>query len=341
VSDLAIPASWDDVTAGWMAGALGTDVESVELLLVDDGTNRRARFAITTPAGDRSTVFLKASDPAHAELNARTGGVFNEPRLFLGGTPLPLEHPAVHRSLLDEPTLDFLLVMEDVTARGGDPRDSTRPYTVDQATSGALGLAALHGAYWGDRFDADGSLGWVEPFVPWGGMSKGIDIGMRNAGDRIVEPVRAMTGEVIKRTYWDRYIGTLLDGPTTLLHGDAHIGNTYVLPDGTVGFLDWQVVRRGDAVIDLGYFLQGAVPVDDRRSSEEAIVRAYAEALGESSFDELWLRYRASAAHGLAIWLATAAGNWQRPEVSITLAERYAAAFVDLDSAAAIDELAG
>lgn len=339
MSDLAIPSGWDAVDAAWMAAALGRDVDCVELLLVDDGTNRRARFAVRSPAGERTTVFLKASDPAHAELNARTGGVFNEPRLFRSGVRLPLEHPAVHLSLLDEPTLDFLLVMEDVTARGADPRDATRPYSIEQARSGAVGLAALHGAYWGSRFDAHGELDWVEPFVAWGGMSKGIDIGMRNAGDRIAEPVRAMTGEEIKRGHWDRYIGSLLDGPTTLLHGDAHIGNTYVLPDDTVGFLDWQVVRRGDAVIDLGYFLQGAVTIEDRRSCEEALVRDYAEALGERTFDEVWLRYRASAAHGLAIWLATAAGDWQRPEVSITLAERYAAAFVDLDAAAAIDQL--
>lgn len=338
---LTIPAAWDDIDATWMAEALGSEVASVELLLVDDGTNRRARFAVVAPGGSRSTVFLKASDPAHAELNAKTGGVFNEPRLFLSDAALPLEHPAVHRSLIDEPALDFLLVMEDVVERGGDPRDATRPYSVAEATSGALGLAALHRTYWGARFDAAGSLGWVEPFVAWGGMSRGIDLGMRNAGDRIVEPVRSMTGEEIKRGQWDRYIGTLLDGPTTLLHGDAHIGNTYVLPDGTVGFLDWQVVRRGDAVIDLGYFLQGAVTVDDRRSCEEDVVQAYADALGESTFDDVWLRYRASAAHGLAIWLATAAGDWQRPEVSITLAERYAAAYVDLDAAAAIDQLAG
>ncbi len=42
----------------------------------------------------------------------------------------------------------------------------------------------------------------------------------------------------------------------------------------------------------------------------------------------------------LALWLATAASNtWQRPEVSLTLAQRYAAAFVDLDTEAAVAEL--
>jgi hypothetical protein len=57
------------------------------------------------------------------------------------------------------------------------------------------------------------------------------------------------------------------------------------------------------------------------------------------TFDDLWLRYRASAAHGLTIWLATAASNWQRAEVSRALAERYATAFADLDAAEAVARL--
>ncbi|WP_284748248.1 hypothetical protein [Amycolatopsis sp. RTGN1] len=41
--------------------------------------------------------------------------------------------------------------------------------------------------------------------------------------------------------------------------------------------------------------------------------------------------------YGLILWLATLTGGaWQREEVSLALAERYAAAFVDLDSPAAL-----
>ena len=58
------------------------------------------------------------------------------------------------------------------------------------------------------------------------------------------------------------------------------------------------------------------------------------------SRDDLWLRYRASSAHGLTMWLVTAASDWQRLEVSLALAHRYASAFIDLDGAAAINELA-
>src|SRR3546814_7238951 len=68
--------------------------------------------------------------------------------------------------------------------------------------------------------------------------------------------------------FWTRYVGSLGRGPVTLLHGDAHVGNTYVLPDGSVGFLDWQVVRRGCWSQDVGYFLVGALTQDDRREHE-------------------------------------------------------------------------
>ena len=347
---MTIPASWDDVSPQWMTDALrssfpGAEVADVELLLVDDGTNRRARLGLTYATGTGpATVFLKAADPEHAKLNARMGGVLNEPRLFRSGIDLPLEHPAVHCARLDEETLDFVLVMEDVTARGGDPRDATRPMTVDQAASGVAALARLHSAYWGERLAADARLGWVEPFAAWGSMARGVDMGIERAGDRIPPEVAALGGETIDRGWWVRYMGTVADGPATLLHGDAHIGNTYVLPDDTVGFLDWQVARSGNHCLDLGYFLQGALSVEDRRAHEHDVVRHHHEALdlpaGERpSLDDVWLRYRASVIHGLTLWLATAASNWQRPEVSLALAERYAHAFVDLDTRAAIEEL--
>src|SRR3546814_9605777 len=80
--------------------------------------------------------------------------------------------------------------------------------------------------------------------------------------------------------------------------------------DGSVGFLDWQVVRRGCWSQDVGYFLVGALTQDDRREHERALLKIYADALEVPiatcpSPDALWLHYRASAAYGLAIWLST------------------------------------
>jgi len=345
-----IPAEWSAVSPEWMTAALsasfpGIEVNGVVVELIDDGTNRRARLGLSYARGSGpATVFAKASDLEHAAVNARTGGVFNEPRLFASGVSLPIEHPAVYFTQIDELRLDFIMVMEDIRARGCDPRDATRPMTAAQVGSGVGALARLHSTFWGDRLHRHSALAWVEPFVAWRGMATGIDIGLERAGERIPAEARRLTGKEIMRDVWVPFVGTLAHGGQTLLHGDAHIGNTYVRPDDEVGFLDWQVVRRGNPSVDLGYFLQGACTVENRRIAEQDLVDTYCAALElaaeeRPTSEEMWLRYRASAAHGLALWLVTAASDWQRADVSLALAERYAAAFVDLDASSAIKEL--
>ena len=122
-----MPRTWDDITPEWMSAALATDfpgvvVDAVTVELRDDGTNRRARLGVTYQAGDGpATVFVKAADPAHKALIRLTSGMFHEPRLFICGVDLPLEHPFVYTALIDEAEYDFVMVMEDLTARGADP----------------------------------------------------------------------------------------------------------------------------------------------------------------------------------------------------------------------------
>jgi len=105
---------------------------------------------------------------------------------------------------------------------------------------------------------------------------------------------------------WARYVGTLSLGPTTLLHGDAHIENTYVLPDNKVGFLDWQVVRRGEWSQDIGYFLISALTPEDRRANEKSLLEEYRGALTipnheRPSAETVWQRYCATPGYGLPI----------------------------------------
>ena len=44
-------------------------------------------------------------------------------------------------------------------------------------------------------------------------------------------------------------------------------------------------------------------------------------------------------AHGLTVWLATITSNVHSREICLALIERYAAAFVELDTRAALDAL--
>jgi hypothetical protein len=322
------------------------------VVLRDDGTNKRARLALTYSAGSGpATVFAKAVDPEHADLVALTSGLYHEPRLFTSGVVLPLDHPEGYTAFIDEGARNFVMIMEDVVARGADPRDSTRPMTIEQAASGVRGLARMHSRYWGERLTANPALSWVEPFIAFQGLEYApLHIAHERLGHTVPAEVPALSGTELFVDIWARYIGTLAgssSSPQTLLHGDPHIGNTYVLPDDEVGFLDWQMARRGNWSLDVGYFLQGALTIEDRRRGERDLLEEYRNALTLPSAElpareEIWLRYRASVAHGLAIWMATLSGGdaWQDAAICLALAQRYAAAFVDLDTRAAIDAIA-
>ena len=351
--ELSLPRGWDEITPGWMTAALaehfpGATVDGVTVVLRDDGTNRRARLALTYSAGSGpATVFAKAVDPDHAALVALTSGLFHEPRLFSSGVALPLDHPTVYAALIDEPGSNFLMIMEDVVARGADPRDSTRPMTVEQVASGVRGLARMHSQFWGERLTADSALDWLEPFVAFEGLEYApLHIAHERLGDSVSSEILELSGTELFVDIWALYIGTLTTSAQTLLHGDPHIGNTYVLPDDDVGFLDWQMARHGNWSLDLGYFLQGALTIEDRRRAERDLLDEYRSALALPSSElpsaeDVWLRYRASVAHGLAIWMATLSGGdaWQGADICLALAQRYSAAFIDLDSRAALAAL--
>lgn len=346
---LSIPTNWSGITPEWMTTALSShfpdvEVADVSVLFRDDGTNRRARLGVIYSAGNGpATVFAKASDPAHSELNARMGGLFNEPRLFQSAVDLRLDRPAPYAAVIDEPGFNYVIVMEDVSARGADPLDATRSISVEQAKHGVRALARMHSGFWGRRIEDYAALAWVEPYVPWTGMGSKIPVAIELMGDTCPKEVQAMTVKEIIEDNWAPYVDSLTRSPQTFLHGDAHIGNTYALPDNEIGFLDWQVVRRGNWSVDIGYFLQGALTVEDRRRHEREILDEYRSALELSpeerpSAGEVFLRYRASASHGLAVWLATLSRpGWQRTEVSLSLAQRYSAAFVDLETRAAVE----
>ncbi|MGH3643743.1 MAG: phosphotransferase [Myxococcota bacterium] len=325
----------------------GATVEKVTVDLRDDGTNRRARLGLTYSAGSGpATVFVKAVDPDHKAMIEMTSGLLHEPRLFESKVVLPLEHPLVYAALIDEAQNDFILVMEDLTARGADPRDATRPLTVEQAANGVRGLARLHGHFWGRRVERQ-ELDWLEPFVPWDGMQYApLPAALERLGDDAPASVHALSIDALIDDVWKPYVRTLVTSSVTLLHGDAHVGNTYLTPAGDVGFLDWQVARRGNFALDLGYFLQGALTTEDRRGHERALLAEYRDALGLPadelpSADEVWLRYRASVAHGLTLWLCTASAGelWQRPDIALALAQRYSAAYEDLHTAEAIADI--
>ena len=147
------PKQWEAITPAWLTRVIGTRhpgarVGSVSVLMRDNGTNRRARLALSYAAGSGpATLFLKAHAPGHRIVHLRNGNLFSEARLYASAVPLEVDHPYVYRAIVDWLGLDFLLVMEDLTNRRADPRDSTRPLSVEQVLNAVRSLARLHSQY--------------------------------------------------------------------------------------------------------------------------------------------------------------------------------------------------
>jgi aminoglycoside phosphotransferase (APT) family kinase protein len=351
--DAPIPTHWDDVDPAWMTTVLGVrfpgiEVAAVDPLSVSDGSNRRARFGLTYASGEGPAVVFVKAEGEHRDVHARNGNLFNESRLYASGTPLPVDHPEPYGVIIDEPALDWLVVMEDVTSRGADPRDATRPYTPAQVTAGVRGLARLHRAHWRLSSRDRSELDWVQTWAPTEGFRSGlarrVPTGLERGGGELPPEVMALGADGVM-DLWTRYVDLLDREPTTLLHADAHIGNTYLLPaSDDVGFLDWQVARRGNWSQDTGHFIQGALTEKDRRTHDRAVVDAYRAELARGDValdaDEAWTWYRASAAYGLAVWASTlGTDGYQSREISLTLARRFSIATVELATADAIAAL--
>ena len=133
--------------------------------------------------------------------------------------------------------------------------------------------------------------------------------------------------------------------PHTVLHGDTHIGNTYLLPGGRAGLLDWQLTVRGHHMHDVNYLITTALPIDVRRDNERALLAFYLERLKEHGvadapgFDETWDEYRRCLVWGVYIgWLTTNIANYGW-EICVLNHLRLTTAFEDNDTAALIRAL--
>lgn len=328
----------------------GARLSRVSLLGGTDGTSSRARIGLEYAQGTGpAAVFVKSQgDVWHRLLHFMTGNLYREALLYGSGVTIPVEHPAEYFGQADRARLNELVIMEDLSQREVTLHDATRPIGVEAVADGLRGLARLHSAFWRFTGDSHPALDWVETWratlsfrmILRGTCGKGI----ANVRASLPDSIAEMGATGIERA-WTAYIRTAGQGPLTLLHGDAHVGNTYRLPGGTFGFLDWACVRRGNWAFDAGYFLVSALDVAERRAHERDLVETYRQALDVPpqdmpSPDEAWLRYRSTPAYGLAVWLGTSSSaNYQSHPICSNMAERFATAFMDLETSSAIASL--
>ena len=353
----------EDLTAEVLTDVLAVNYPGVRVDLVEIVATKRCGEGIASTA-DRMVLDLTYADGRIGDLpqrlvlktmlvspHAPPEMYETEVRFYNELRPwLSVETPRCYAATFDPATGQFGLLLADLTERGARFPNAIVPVSVDEVGALLDQLAVLHAQFWqSPRFAAD--LAWVA--TPREGGMSGIfeRHGLAIISDQVdrhpfkqelIAPLGLDVGEL-----WAALAvaeRSLEAAPITLLHGDSHIANTYLLPDGTGGLLDWQLQVRGCWAHDVVYLLSTALDPDVRRVEGRALLGRYLDALrsrGVSdapSPEEAWEWCRRAVLWGLVIgWLITPPENYGR-EITAANTARMVAAVQDFDALGAVGE---
>lgn len=351
---LHVPRSWAEVTPAWVTEALsahfpGVLVDHVEIGAADEGTNSRARAALSYAHGEgpRSVFIKRPGRMSHRVALFVLGALATEARLAEVRAELPVAHPMLYAGGVEWQRLASVVVMEDVVSAGGRPHNATTPLGVAAVRDGLGGLARLHARYL--ERPPSSSLAFLRPWhlgralgvVSMASLTRGLQRFGAMARDGSVTDGARQLAHVSARSLGQQFRRSAVlaaAGEQTLLHGDAHLGNSYERVDQSIGFFDWQLARTGHWSHDVGYFLVSSLDVADRRAQERELLAGYLDALrraghGPPDWTTAWERYRATPAFGLATWLHTLSfGTLQPVDACVAMIRRFAAAYADLET---------
>jgi Ecdysteroid kinase-like family len=260
-----------------------------------------------------------------------------EKALFLGGT-------------YDHETEQFGLILEDLSQRGATFPNALETHVAPEQVGATLDLlATLHAHYWNSpRLEIERS--WLSSLVD-GTQFAFFDAHTVPVINDLVsksayrQSLLTRLGRTPKKL-WEsvkavhRYHSRL---PQTLLHGDTGVHNSYRLPGGEIGMIDWQLSVRGPWPHDVHYIICTALNIEDRRNNERALIERYLRRLGELGVRELPTPQSAMEQYARAIvwgftigWLMAPTENYG-PEILKANLDRLSAAAEDWDSFALAD----
>jgi hypothetical protein len=255
---------------------------------------------------------------------------------------LDIEAPDCYASVMNEHDGQFGILMEDLGLRSARFPNAIDGVSLDEMRSLIENLAKLHAHFWQSP-RLDGDLNWL-PKTFEGGMfpvfdSIGLNI-IRNQVEtnpfkqNILAPLNRTVDQLWHAMWKSQHL--IYQQPHTLLHGDTHIGNTYVLPDGKGGLLDWQLIVRGPWCHDITYMMITGLDINVRRQHEKELLNLYRETLlangvkNVPSEEQAYLLYRQSAIWGLVIgWLITPPQNYGEAITSANI-QKMVTAMIDL-----------
>ncbi|KAK8029019.1 hypothetical protein PG991_006075 [Apiospora marii] len=292
-NERALPVTPDQVTVEWCSEALGFAIQEFTAVETIHGTASKILIGLkkygdadATADARPDRICVKGGfDPnILAIYPGLTATYRREAEFYYHIAPLlTMRLPRAWYCASDTINGQGIVIMDDLRSTGctfGNPLD---PWPVSRVRAGVEQLATLHAGTWAKTaadlpWLAGGSafpavvMALMEP-EPWARRFA--------EGARPPVPADGMADRERMRAAFQRLWAVTDPRYFCLVHGDAHLGNTYITAAGEPGFIDWQGLAVGSAFDDVPYFIAGALTVPDRREHEVGLVEHYLDTLAE------------------------------------------------------------
>ncbi|KAI1390064.1 kinase-like domain-containing protein [Hypoxylon trugodes] len=341
-----LPLIPQEITTEWCTKVLGHKVKTIAITKEIHATASKLLADIVyedgTDTSDAPTkICIKGGfNPALTSLYPALFAAYRrEAEFYFYLAPIvDLNLPQVWYNSTDTVSGQGIIVMSDLIAQGCEFGEPLKPWPVERVRVGVEELAKLHAKTWGAPED---KFPWLAgDKVTGGNPLQGMIISLLSPEAWEIRfkksPAPPLPEVIADRERMLRAFKTMWATANPKLraiqHGDSHVGNTFIAPDGRPGFIDWQAPFAGVNLQDVAYFVIGALTIEERRKHEADLLGHYLRALhvyGGPKFEkeDVWHDYRKHALHGLA-WSLTAPGM-QPDENIFVMTERHAAAVED------------
>ena len=238
-----------------------------------------------------------------------------------------------------------VVVLEDLSDRGGTFGHSTQHAGIDGVASALSDLAKLHAGLWDSPRITPAAAPWLptsmrvpvdhdQIHIMW----QWIEENLKDPNFRAIAPQHYLDDPKRVVRAYDQLVAyeRAFDAPYCVILGDCHQGNTYMLPNGERLWLDWQLGRRGRPWRDVTYFTVGSLTIEERRQHHRDLIAHYRDRLiaeGATNVIDLdtiwneqvprWVMY------GIQAWVANM-DHWGQN--GLPMNERFFAAGEDLNS---------
>ena len=365
MSDLPIPLTVDDFTPDWLtaalrsSGTLGDErVVAVEAATMGEdfgflGSLTRLALTYDRPrAGAPATLIAKFA--AQAEFNrdfARQYGIYvTEARFFQDLQPTLTAMPTVRAfyTAYDTAAGDGVTILEDLEGklRIGDQMASLSQAEAEQVVDQ---LAGFHAMWWG-KAETD-ELAWIpKPDGPVWQMAPATLQGFwaayqENFGHVLTPELTATIENIWANMDW--VFKRFAAPPVTVLHGDYRLDNMF-FPErqgDPITIIDFQLMARARGPYDLAYFTSQSLGIEQRRATEQDLLRRYHDTLVEAgvrdySFDDCFEDYRLAilwcAIYPIGMGGGLAGASERHLELATEVSRRCFTAIADLDAASVL-----